>query len=80
MQLQLTRIETEEGEMLLKDTRIVIPHSLTEKIIDIAHPGHQGIVKTKALLREKVWFPGIDKAVERKGNKLHSVPSMQQEK
>lgn len=66
IQLQLTRIETEEGEMLLKDTRIVIPHSLTEKIIDIAHQGHQGIVKTKALLREKVWFPGIDKAVERK--------------
>jgi hypothetical protein len=52
--------------MLLKDTRIVIRHSLTEKIIDIAHQGHQGIVKTKALLREKVWFPGIDKAVERK--------------
>ena len=24
-----------------------------------------GIVKTKALLREKVWFPGIDKEVER---------------
>ena len=52
--------------MLLKDTRIVIPHSLSEKVVDIAHQGHQGIVKTKALLREKVWFPGIDKAVERK--------------
>jgi hypothetical protein len=25
--------------------------------------GHQGIVKTKSLLREKVWFPGIDKTV-----------------
>jgi hypothetical protein len=56
IQQQLTRIETEEGEMLLKDTRIVIPHSLSEKVVDIAHQGHQGIVKTKALLREKFGF------------------------
>jgi len=66
IQLQLTKVETEEGEMLLKDTRIVIPKSLAGKVVDIAHQGHQGIVKTKALLREKVWFPGIDKEVERK--------------
>lgn len=30
----------------------------------LAHEGHQGIVKTKSLLREKVWFPGIDRLVE----------------
>ena len=30
----------------------------------MAHQGHQGIVKTKALIRSKVWFVGIDKAVE----------------
>ena len=28
--------------------------------------GHQGIVKTKSLIREKVWFPGIDKMVKDK--------------
>ena len=30
----------------------------------LAHHGHQGMVKTKQLLREKVWFPGIDNLVK----------------
>ena len=34
----------------------------------MAHEGHQGINKTKALLREKVWFPGINKMVEQRVN------------
>ncbi|KAL1252544.1 hypothetical protein QQF64_017237 [Cirrhinus molitorella] len=29
-----------------------------------SHEGHQGLVKTKQLLREKVWFPGKDRKVE----------------
>jgi len=32
----------------------------------LAHGGHQGIVKTKQLIRDKVWFPGIDKLAEEK--------------
>ena len=28
--------------------------------MDLAHEGHQGITKTKALLREKVWFQRIN--------------------
>ncbi|KAK3092457.1 hypothetical protein FSP39_003031 [Pinctada imbricata] len=51
-------------EFLLRGSRLVIPFSLQRKIVEIAHEGHQGIVKTKQLLREKVWFPGIDSAVE----------------
>jgi hypothetical protein len=35
IQLQLTKVETEEGEMLLKDIRIVIPKSLARKVVDI---------------------------------------------
>ena len=38
-------------------------------IIDLAHASHQGIVKTKSLIREKVWFPGIDRMVEDKVKK-----------
>ena len=44
----------------------MIPATLQERIVDIAHEGHLGIVKTKALLREKVWFPCMDKMVETK--------------
>ena len=30
----------------------------------LAHMGHQGVVKTKSLLRKKVWFQGINRLVE----------------
>ena len=59
---QLTCTDT----VLLKSDRLVIPATLQERIVDIAHEGHLGIVKTKALLREKVWFPCMDKTVETK--------------
>ena len=59
---QLTCTET----LLLKSDRIFVPAALQERIIDIAHEGHLGMVKTKALLREKVWFPCMDKMVENK--------------
>ena len=36
----------------------------TSRVVQLAHEGHQGIVKTKMLLHEKVWFPGIDPLVE----------------
>ncbi|XP_037557091.1 uncharacterized protein K02A2.6-like [Dermacentor silvarum] len=59
-----SRVETElsvskEG-LVLRGTRIVLPAQLRTKAVHLAHRGHQGIVKTKQLLREKVWFPGID--------------------
>ena len=41
-------------------------------MVKIAHEGHQGIVRTKQLLRAHVWFPGIDKMVEKHvGKCLH---------
>ena len=36
--------------------RIVIPPSLQNHAVQLAHEGHQGIVKTKQLLRQKVWY------------------------
>jgi transposase InsO family protein len=51
-------------EVILRGNRIVLPQSLLNRAIELAHLGHQGIVKTKKLLREKVWFPDIDKMVE----------------
>ena len=48
--------------IILKGTRIVIP-KLQETATKLAHVGHQGIEKTKSLLREKVWYPNIDATV-----------------
>jgi transposase InsO family protein len=54
---------TTEG-IVLRDTRIVIPKSLRTRTVELAHGGHQGIVKTKRLIRSRVWFQGIDDLVE----------------
>ena len=50
--------------IILRGARIIIPESLQQRAIDLAHDTHQGLVKTKALLREKVWLPGIDRLVK----------------
>ena len=44
--------------------RIIIPSSLRNRILNELHDDHQGIVKTKALARSYVWFPGIDNMIE----------------
>ena len=56
--------------LVLRRNRIVVPSTLRSKAVDLAHGGHQGIVKTKQLIRDKVWFLGIDKLAEEKV-KLH---------
>jgi len=52
------------GRVVLRGTRIVMPKALQQKTIMLAHEGHQGIVKTKARLRTKVWFPSMDRMTE----------------
>ena len=53
----------EDDSVLLRGTRIIVPFQLRRQAISLAHEGHQGLVKTKQLLREKIWFPGIDEQV-----------------
>lgn len=50
--------------VLLRGNRIVIPVSLRNHVVQLAHEGHQGVVKTKQRLRSKVWWPGVDKDAE----------------
>ena len=52
--------------VVLRMNRILIPPTLRSRAVELAHLGHQGIVKTKQLIRDKVWFPGIDKLTEDK--------------
>jgi hypothetical protein len=51
--------------LILRGSRLVLPESLQEKALKIVHEGHQGISKTKSLLRTKVWFKGMDSKVEK---------------
>ena len=52
----------------LRGERIVVPQELQERMVKFAHEGHQGIVRTKQLIRAHVWFPGMDAMVEMWGN------------
>ena len=54
---------TRDG-IVLRDHRIVLPKTLRARVVELAHGGHQCIVKTKRLLRSRVWFHGIDELVE----------------
>ncbi|KAL5018211.1 hypothetical protein ScPMuIL_003933 [Solemya velum] len=49
----LTVAPTAEGSVLLHQNRLVLPASLQQAAVNLAHEGHLGIVKTKQLLREK---------------------------
>jgi hypothetical protein len=42
-----------DESLLLHGTQLVLPASLPQRAIEIAHEGHQGMVKIKKLLREK---------------------------
>ena len=52
------------GQVVRRGSRIVIPESLQKLTIMLAHEGHRGMVRTKARLREKVWWQKMDKQVE----------------
>ncbi|XP_053384619.1 uncharacterized protein K02A2.6-like [Mercenaria mercenaria] len=52
------------NNIILRGNRIVIPQAMRGQVLKIAHESHQGIVKTKQMLREKVYWPGIDSEIE----------------
>ena len=61
--------------LVLRGERIVVPQTLREAVVKIAHEGHQGIVRTKQLLRAHVWFPGMDTMVEKHAGKCLACQS-----
>jgi hypothetical protein len=64
----------EELGVVCRGERIVIPEGRYEKnnvklrdwVVDIGHSAHQGVDATKRPLRVRLWFPGMDRAVERR--------------
>ena len=50
--------------LVLRGDRLLMPEKLQQSVVDIAHSSQQGIVKTKALLCETLWFPGMDCKIE----------------
>ena len=52
----------EDGIVLRGSDRVVVPDALRTKYLDLAHAGHQGVVRTKQLLRDLAWWPGMANA------------------
>ncbi|XP_055614951.1 uncharacterized protein K02A2.6-like [Toxorhynchites rutilus septentrionalis] len=52
--------------IIIRDDRIVPPEKLRSRALDIAHRGHPGIVSMRRTLREKVWWPCMDRDVVNK--------------
>ncbi|XP_003740380.1 uncharacterized protein K02A2.6-like [Galendromus occidentalis] len=54
-----------ENMIVMRSNRVVLPVSLRQRAIDIAHrDAHQGIVRTKQRLRQIYWWPGMDSDTE----------------
>lgn len=50
--------------LLMRGTRLVIPPTLRENILEKLHVGHQGIVRCRARARESVWWPAISRQIQ----------------
>ena len=57
-------LSVSDDDIVMRGSRLLIPESMQTRILELAHDGHQGLTKTKQLLRSKVWFVGIDKKAE----------------
>jgi len=53
-----------DGGCVMRGCRVVIPEKNISQVLEELHSQHFGIVRTKALARSYVWFPGIDAALE----------------
>jgi len=58
-------INTVDG-IVFKGQRIIIPKDMRAEALDILHASHQGIVKTKQLARDLMYWPGLNGAIEDK--------------
>ena len=72
---------TMKGNLLLYDTRIVIPASKQQETLKKIHEGHQGIQRCRLRAKQSVWWPGISTQIEEQVKSCpHCVKETQQRK
>jgi hypothetical protein len=58
------QLSADDG-ILLRERRIVVPASMRQAVLRLAHAGHQGLRKTVSRLEKKVWWPRMASEAER---------------
>ena len=53
-----------EQDCILRGVRVVVPKQHREQVLTELHEDHQGIVRSKAIARSCMWWPGMDKDIE----------------
>lgn len=53
-----------QQDYVFRGSCLVVPVMLRHTLVKLVYEGHQGIVRTKQLLRELYWWPGIDYLVK----------------
>ncbi|XP_043229817.1 uncharacterized protein K02A2.6-like, partial [Amphibalanus amphitrite] len=51
----------QDGVVLRGPDRAVVPAALRSKYLQLAHRAHDGVVRTRQLLRDLAWWPGMSK-------------------
>ena len=49
---------------MVRGDRVIIPGELEARAVALAHEVHESIEPTLCNLRDKVWFPGMNKSVQ----------------
>ena len=55
---------TVSGNLLLYNSRIVIPTTMRQQTLQKIHHGHQGIQRCRMRVFTSVWWPGVSKSIE----------------
>jgi hypothetical protein len=56
---------TVHEDVLMRGSRMIIPMSLRNSILETIHDGHQGVVKCKRIAARSVWWPKMGEDIEK---------------
>ena len=59
-------ISIQNGLIMMVESRIIVPTSAREMVLEQIHTGHLGMKKCKLRAKSAVWWPGIYKDIEQK--------------